>query len=291
MALARRTAPALSLLALLALLAPLDVRATPPLDAAGFTRRYAEAAQKALPDGRVEIRGDLEVAIFAKGSKEPHRALLNNAYADYERSPEDIDSIVEDHLASALEWLDRRDDPKVARDRIVPVLKTRGVLDDPAVRKMDEGKRPFSEPFAGDLIVLYAEDTPRSIRYLSHRQLAEAGVLRDGGLRKLAVENLLALLPKIEVLGGKNGIYMLHADGNYEATLLLATSLLDKLPEVRGDLVVAVPARDVFVFTGSENAAGVAALRDLAAQLSAKGGHTLSPSLYVRRASGKIEEL
>jgi uncharacterized protein YtpQ (UPF0354 family) len=83
---------------------------------------------------------------------------------------------------------------------------------------------------------------------------------------------------------------MVIADGNYEATLILADAVLAKLPKVDGELVVAIPARDVFVFTGSNNAVGVAALRKVAADLSEQAAHALTPALLVRRG-GKFEVL
>jgi uncharacterized protein YtpQ (UPF0354 family) len=118
------------------------------------------------------------------------------------------------------------------------------------------------EDFNDDLIVLYAEDSPKNIRYFSPDDLAKAQIDRKD-LRNLACENLKRLLPKIEQHGA-SGLYMLGAGGDYEASLLLFDSIWSGLKEaVRGDVVVAIPSRDVLVVTGSEDAEGIQKMKKI----------------------------
>lgn len=76
---------------------------------------------------------------------------------------------------------------------------------------------------------------------------------------------------------------LIDAGGTYEASLLLADELWsgDQF-KVDGDIVVAVPARDVLVVTGSHNRTAIARLRTLAAEL-ATGPYALTAVLYAWR--------
>lgn len=58
---------------------------------------------------------------------------------------------------------------------------------------------------------------------------------------------------------------MLVADGNYEASLLLADEIWQsKQIPVKGDYVVAIPSRDTLLITGSEDVENLAKIKELA---------------------------
>ncbi|TDC60598.1 DUF1444 domain-containing protein [Actinomadura sp. GC306] len=134
---------------------------------------------------------------------------------------------------------------------------------------------PIRDPFAGDLYVSYAleiadEAAPAGRRYehVAPRHCAELGV-PPGELRRRAVINLRDLRPELSLswypdvravtvsLGGAGA-----ARGSLEAGLLLDEGFLEKLAQdVEGDLVVAAPARDVFVASGTGHPDGVDKLR------------------------------
>jgi uncharacterized protein YtpQ (UPF0354 family) len=79
---------------------------------------------------------------------------------------------------------------------------------------------------------------------------------------------------------------MITADGSYESSLLLLDDLWSKgdVPaKVDGDVVVAIPARDLLFFTGSRNPAGVARLHELAAKYVKQASYRLTDTLFVYR--------
>ena len=76
---------------------------------------------------------------------------------------------------------------------------------------------------------------------------------------------------------------MYTADGNYEASLLLFDDLWDGDIKVDGDIVVAIPTRDVLLITGSKNEEGIARLREIVDQVTAEGTYTVSSTLFVYR--------
>jgi uncharacterized protein YtpQ (UPF0354 family) len=167
----------------------------------------------------------------------------------------------------------------------VPIIKDRGWVEEARTmskaRGFDPDESQVTEDYNGELVIVYAEDTPRNVRYFTSKDLAKAGVERSK-LRALAIANLRRVLPKIEAHQGE--VYSMYtADGNYEASLLLFDDLWDGDIRVDGDIVVAIPTRDVLLITGSKNAEGIARLREVADELTAEGTYTISPALFVYR--------
>ena len=145
-------------------------------------------------------------------------------------------------------------------------------------RKSAPQTLPLTEPFNSELTIAYAEDLPSSIRFLMMRD----DVVHPA-LHNLALANLQRLLPKIEMAAGADGIFLISAGGQYEASLLLADNIWSGGQiKVDGDIVAAVPAKDALIVTGSRNAAGLARLRKVATDL-AKGPYALTPVLFVFR--------
>ena len=127
---------------------------------------------------------------------------------------------------------------------LVPVIKD-AAWPQEMRRSVGEGAaEQVVEDFNGDLVIVYAEDTPSNTRYFSPGDLEDAGIERSG-LRTLAVANLRQLLPPVDVHNGPL-VSMLTAGGDYVASLLLMEELSsgEKL-SVDGDIVNAVPTRDV----------------------------------------------
>ena len=171
----------------------------------------------------------------------------------------------------------------VDRDRIVPVLKPRAWL---AAAEQSLGGSgadgmPAWDPLGTELCVVYAEDRPTSVRILSEAQVLGLGLPREA-LRALAGKNLGTVLPELHIRGG-DGVYLIEAGGLYESSLVFWAGLVSDRLKVKGQPVVAVPARDVLLVTGSEDAKGLAKVREHAAQALAGSAYPLTAMLYVRR--------
>ena len=260
------------------------------LTPAQFTREFAQALSKASPGLKVEIVDDLQLKVVKPDGGE-FTSFLDNAYDAYKQDPEAKDAVIERFVASAVETV-AGSDRKIDRTRIVPVVKDRPWLDEMRRALAERGAKDIPDhacdDLNADLIIVYAEDTPSSIRYLTSGDVEELGVERDE-LRTLACANLKRLLPEIE-RHGAGGVYMLTAGGNYEASLLLIDSVwAPGQLEVRGETVVAIPTRDLLLVTGSEDAEGLRKVRSLARQSFGKGPYPLTPKLFVYR-QGKLAE-
>jgi uncharacterized protein YtpQ (UPF0354 family) len=257
-----------------------------------FTRDFTGALRKAKPELKVIIVRDLELKVtFANGHSAT--SFLDNAYDIYKQDPKTKVDVIQRFIASALETTDgvRR---RVDRARIVPLIKDRPWLEETrqgllsrGVKEADISEYVF-EDFSPDLIIVYAEDSPKNVRYLRPKDLEEAKLSRTE-LRSVAIENLKRLLPNIECRGGK-GLYMITAGGDYDASVLLFDSIWSgKQMEVKGDFVVAVPTRDLLMVTGSKDPEGIEKLRQTVEQVWAGGSYKLTQKLFVYR-NGKFNE-
>jgi uncharacterized protein YtpQ (UPF0354 family) len=256
-----------------------------------FTREVATSLRAALPGYKVEITDKLQIHIKNDAGQES-TAFLDNAYNQYLGDPDARQKIIDTMVAAFVESM-AADEVPLDPQNIIPIIKDRGWIAE--IRK-NVAKRGEKEPdlqvfedFNDELVIVYAEDTPNSMRYFGPADLEKAGIKRDQ-LRGLAVDNLLRILPKIERQDGEL-FSMVTAGGNYEASLLLVEDIWSGGNfKVEGDIVVAVPSRDLLLVTGSRNAAGIARLREIAQEVIGEGSYTLTDALFVYR-NGKFQRL
>jgi uncharacterized protein YtpQ (UPF0354 family) len=244
-----------------------------------FTQEFARALAKAMPLASVKVTGDMQVTVKAASGRE-WGVFLGNTYQDYKRDPSLFDEIVQAYAArltpapAAQSELDRA--------RIVPVIKDRKWLADlhSSLKAKGVEQEHLSERFNNELVIVYAQDDPDRMRYLTTGE--GAGIPREE-LKALAVNNLKRLLPKIE-MRRIGDVMLMSAGGDYEASLLLIDDIWSGGQiKVDGDVVVAVPARDVLLVTGSRNRTALKSIRELAAKYVAEGRYELTDTLFVYR--------
>jgi uncharacterized protein YtpQ (UPF0354 family) len=136
------------------------------------------------------------------------------------------------------------------------------------------------EPFVGDMIRVFAIDYPDRVSYVTQTLLAEEDAnLED--LRWAAQQNMIAKGQNAQFQSDGTIIFAV-LDGFYESSLIMDERLLaDIALQLQSDLVIAVPARDLFVFAPSTDAAGLARLREILTDVSANAPHQLSEHLYL----------
>ncbi len=100
--------------------------------------------------------------------------------------------------------------------------------------------------------------------------------------------NILKFVQDLRAQPLQDGCYMFLAGGNYESSLLLMKALWTnpKFP-VKGTAVFALPAKDLFLMTGSEDPEGIRKLREVIAEVST-GDHLISKKLFEYR-NGRYE--
>ena len=262
------------------------------LTPAQFTKEYADVFRKSLPGLKVEVVKDMELKVTTADGLES-TSFLDNAYGTYKQDPKSKQEIIKRFVAAGLETIaSMGKSEELDRKLIVPIIKDRLWLEETRKAMMNRGAKQVPETvyedLNSDLIILYAEDSPKNIRYFSPKDLEKARIDRKE-LRSLACDNLKRLLPKIERRGA-NGLFMLTAGGDYEASLLLFDSIWsDMRKEVRGDVVVAIPSRDLLIVTGSEDSQGIEKMKQIVQKASAEGSYRLTTKRFVFRG-GKFEE-
>lgn len=251
-----------------------------------FTDLYLAYLRQSAMEAQFDRIADLELKVkMADGAS--HSIFLDNAYNQYCNDPAQRDEILETYIHSFLEVTSNREAP-IDPKRIVPVIKDRGWMEGIQETLRERGGNDqelpayVTDPYNSELAIFYAEDSPKNIRYLTEEAFAELHLDR-ATLREQAIGNLMDLINGYEVMGG-DGLYMITAGGDYEASLLLVDQIWDaEAMPVDGEYVVAIPARDLLIVTGSGNTEAIERLRDMANESAASFSYSLTPVLFIRK--------
>lgn len=249
-----------------------------------FTERFVAAIEESAQTGSVEIVDTLQLKVIDADDNETS-FFLGNAYEIYLQDEESLDDVIAIYVASLEETITHESSTLLV-ENVVPIVKDDAWAAEVAASLRASGAESeiqyFVEPLAEGLDVFYAEDTPSNIRYLDKQLLLDAGVEIET-IRQQAVDNLLAILPDIEV-HGSDGLFMITADGNYEASLLLVNEIWTPLNfDIRGDIVISIPARDMLLVSGSENTEELAQMIEIIDEIYSESPYHLTRELYVRR--------
>jgi len=119
-------------------------------------------------------------------------------------------------------------------------------------QKLDaELQLPVTRPLAGDLLVGYVLSLPDVYQFVSRQNMLELR-LDVESIHELALGNLRGLLMEVDV----QDLVLFKAiltNQHLEACSLLLTNVWDQLSrQIAGDLLMAVPAQESVVFTGSQ---------------------------------------
>jgi uncharacterized protein YtpQ (UPF0354 family) len=250
------------------------------MNASKFTAEVVKELSRVVPSFKVTVKANLELVVTNAAGKES-TVFLDNAYNTYLQDPSAVVDVIHRYAVAYSEVKD--EGAKVDRTRIVPIIKDRRWLADIANSLKERGaNKPLENVFDDyneGLVVVYAEDSPRNIRYVTPKDLDEIGIPRND-LRAIAISNLKRLLPKVEVHSGPL-VSMVTVGGDYEASLLLLDIWLDGTIKVDGDIVVAIPSRELLLVTGSNNAAGISKLRAMASKSFNEASYRLTDELFV----------
>jgi len=252
-----------------------------------FTKRYFDSLVDKFPTAEFKIIDDS--TIESKYHKKDIRISLDNAYIEYQAKPDSLQKVLSKYLKVTSELYSPEE--KINKNRIVPIIKPIAYLDDIRDVSMKMGATKdiegVYEKYNDQLIIAYAEDTKNSIRYLTHADIKSLSISEDS-VKSIAIKNLEQLLPNIQRQGG-DGVYMLSAGGDYEASIILLNNLLTKenLP-VDGDFVIAIPNRDMLLITGSNDQVGISKLKEVAKKSFETGNYKVSEYLY--KWNGRVFE-
>lgn len=260
-----------------------------------FTDRFVSDVKTHFADAQIKVLAPLQVQLKMPGGSK-YTAFLDNAYSQYLSSPASLDAI----LRSQIETI-KPDDQLVsakAGASIFAVLKSRDYV---AVAKKQLAQAGFPdkdfpmvyEKLNEDLFAFYVFDNDKGMSFITKRDLAEIQV-RGDALRAIARANLEKYFDRNNLhikrlQHGTAKIYAVAVDENYEASTLLIPRYWDKSTfDVPGKIVVYVPARNLVLVTGSEDAEGVRIASQIAKRGHAELGYAISPEGYVFEAGAWV---
>ena len=251
----------------------------PLLTPVQFTQEMATALQRSALKVQTEIVQDLALR-FTMADQRKGTLHLRNAYQKYLCNPGAKDAIVAIYICSFEDHPSLTPNAPIDSSRIVPILQRNSSRDD----YMQGGKPTDNcwKRYTEDLIVEYAMDLPKAILFLTNAHLADLKMSVEE-LHKTAVENLKKLFPAPDMQEA-NGVYRVTCGGNYDVSLILVDEIWDADAfEVRGEIVVAVPARDCLLVTDSGDPERIRKLSELAGEVQAVAPYSVSSRLLVRR--------
>ncbi len=219
--------------------------------------------------------------IVATTKKNIVRISLDNFYREYKDENTDVRILAERYVNSLLEVFEPK--PELDLKRIVPVIKPIEYLKEIQIQSgFDDANYQQNcvyEEYNDELLIVYAEDTDTNIKYLFQKDIQHIN-FEEGALKALAIQNIDRMLTSIQKKG-TDGVYMIIAGGDYEVSIILIDGIITKENfNIGGDIVIAIPNRDMLLVTGSEDLKGLSKVKQLAADTYKTGSHNLSPYLF-----------
>jgi uncharacterized protein YtpQ (UPF0354 family) len=240
-----------------------------------FTERFAQALGAAEPSAKVAVKQELRLTV-RRADGNTNDINLTNIYSEYKGQPERFNDFVDLFVRAIRQTVPE----KLQLARVTPMIKDRAWLAEIAPLFRSRGHEPLFDPLNKELVIAYVEDDGARVRYLNTGD--DVGDRRT--LRERAIVNLKRILPKIQMRPHDEGWAEIEAGGNYEPSLLLVNEVWSRGQiQVDGDIVIAIPARDALLVTGSNNRKGLETLRARADKLAADP-YRLTKTLFVDRA-------
>jgi uncharacterized protein YtpQ (UPF0354 family) len=250
-----------------------------------FRKEFMAAVIAAAPQARcVEVPEDDDLSFRIEGLEEYGQVTisLHRAFAEFEKEPDTRAEILAHWLTSTEHlWQPPR---AIDSADVIPTIKDRSWLAAqyaPAEEPPEAGSpRSFwVDDYNDELVVVYAVHR-NGFSYTSRSTLLEAGIPAEG-IRALALGNLRARTPERSV-DAFNGVFVVNAGGNFEASLLLDDSLWSDQRFGGEILLVAVPERDCLIACTESSAQAVWNLASMASHGARTQPYPISSRLFVR---------
>jgi uncharacterized protein YtpQ (UPF0354 family) len=240
-----------------------------------YTKQYAEVLIKEFPNVSFSIID--ERTIDARYSDNLIRLSVDNAYIAYQSNPDSLPQIMANYITSLRSAINQVDE--VTADKIVPVIKPLSYLNMTTHAGGPKINPGIYETYNDEFMIMYALDLPVNVRGIGESDLTTLGITRES-LLEISINNLMKIIPGIQVKGG-NGLFMVMAGGTYESSLILHHDIIHKDNfKVNGELVVAIPNRDILLVTGSNDTENLAKAAAIANKMFAENNYPISSYLY-----------
>jgi uncharacterized protein YtpQ (UPF0354 family) len=253
-----------------------------------FTDGFVAYVKANMPEVKFEERGDLTLHFDDVSGLELDLSL-DNAYTVYTSGTRDLELVYQDVLASIKNFERASNNTDVKS--ILPVIKPVSYIDSIKAMMQEKGEDSnamplYVEQLNVDLYQLYVFDSPDSMRFVTPEDVETLNISEF--ISTIASKNLAQFFEQVGAgvekldTGGRGNLYQFTADENYAASILAGfDDIKADLPEIKGQWVVFVPARNVALLADAEDGQSI----ETASYLAAKGyeelGYAISPYGYV----------
>jgi len=225
---------------------------------------------------RTEFASESEIKVISP-TGDSRSTFLHNIWSECEYSPENRAEIVDRYVRVLFQK--SGDTPELSKENIVVLIR------DTQYRNFvakEEWRDVMTDHLLGDLWMVLAVDLPDSMTTLTLEQVATLG-LDKKDLIKLGIENVDRMLGRME-FNPHGECFTVGCEAiDYASSALLLDYVWDQAASlIEGDLIVALPARDTLLFTGSANTKGLHEIREAANHVVTTGNHVISEALLKR---------
>lgn len=190
---------------------------------------------------------------------------LKNMYEEHKHLPKDeiLDFI--DRFLQSQEEAEKDIGWDEAKENIYPRIKTQSevALRNLYIRSVGKIENTLESelwPLGADLVFELVLDSDVNITTVTNEQIKDWDInAEDAKICAFQNFNKVSTETFDEVSAG---LYRSTWEDNYDASRIMLPELLAK-HQIKGDLVTAIPTRDVLIFTGTEDEAGLVAFADL----------------------------
>jgi uncharacterized protein YtpQ (UPF0354 family) len=242
-----------------------------------FSQEFAKRLIQKVEGLKIHSINGLEIQTEFENSNE-YKHFLDNCYSEYLREPKDIEEVLIKYLNSSDSLY--KPNETLSINNILPVIKDKRFINSIIEINPDFEKNHIYEKYNEELFIFYVEDTETNINYLTQDDFKTLNI-EQNELKKIAVKNLSESI-EIEK-HGEDGYYVLLADGNYESSLILLDIWYKENFEVKGEIVIGIPARDLIFITGTNDIEHLEKLNKTISEIYETGDHLVSAKLFEYR--------
>lgn len=244
-----------------------------------FVNKLGEKLESSIDGLEVSLHASTQLLLGYKN----YRKIFSYS-EEYQKYLENPDSIDEIHTNVKSAFLSLVELTKVDAEKILPRIENKqfikehiegnSVMDNVLYRQINE-----------ELVVLFVEEREDKFYPLQKSDLADLNYSMEELFLKAA--NNLANLPGIQS-HDTNGLIRVSAGGIYESSFILLDLFLRKQFSVPGYIVAAIPTRDTFFVTGSEDQENISKLYDIIKKLKEEGHPIISDKIFLLDDANKM---
>lgn len=269
-----------------------------------FTEACRLAIAKHSPQLQVSQSKALELSITGPQGN-TFTSQLDRSYARYQEKPTSQSEIITEVVESSLNLFKLSQVKKIGvvfePDQIIPIVVGPSHWQTPkdqqgvSLWENFDDRNLLKDQFVGDLVIHYAKENEKGLKFLRESDLGPWKISKLE-LRSLACQNLKKKLIK-RIVDEDEGVCSIQVGGDFESSFLLFDGVWEGMNfkpmmgghPIKGDLIVAVPARDRVLVTGTEEHDGIHKLQVLVEKYHRSSPFPITTKIFIRR-DGKFSE-